>query len=178
MIDRIRFEIRRVDSPVGMLTLALHGHVLFTLSFGGDEEEVRRSMRSRFPSCQEGGSPAGSVEEHLAAYFGGDLSAVERIEVVTGGTPFQRDVWTALRTIPAGTTTSYGALAQRIGRPKATRAVGLANGSNPVAIVVPCHRVIGSDLSLTGYGGGLDRKRWLLRHEQVPIAMQSTARLF
>ncbi len=81
------------------------------------------------------------------------------------GTPFQRDVWAALREIPVGKTLSYGALAAKIGRPKAVRAVGLANGANPIGIVVPCHRVIGADSSLTGYGGGLDRKRWLLNHE-------------
>ena len=82
-----------------------------------------------------------------------------------GGTDFQRSVWDALRTIPAGETLSYAALAERVGRPTAVRAVGLANGTNPIAVIVPCHRVIGSDSSLTGYGGGLDRKRWLLEHE-------------
>jgi methylated-DNA-[protein]-cysteine S-methyltransferase len=99
------------------------------------------------------------------AYFAGDLSAIERLAVVTGGTDFQREVWAALRRIPAGRTLSYGALATQLGRPKAVRAVGLANGANPIGIVVPCHRVIGADGSLTGYGGGLERKRWLLAHE-------------
>ena len=83
--------------------------------------------------------------------------------------PFQREVWAALRAIPVGATTSYGRLAAAIGRPKAVRAVGLANGSNPIGIVVPCHRVIGADASLTGYGGGLERKRWLLEHEGVHL---------
>jgi methylated-DNA-[protein]-cysteine S-methyltransferase len=86
------------------------------------------------------------------------------------GTPFQRSVWSALRRIPAGTTTSYGALAEHIERPTAVRAVGHANGANPISVVVPCHRVIGADGSLTGYGGGLDRKRWLLAHEGVAVA--------
>ena len=88
----------------------------------------------------------------------------------TAGTPFQLEVWAALRTIPAGSTQSYGGLAAQIGRPNAMRAVGLANGSNPIAIVVPCHRVIGADATLTGYGGGIDRKRWLLAHEGVKVA--------
>ncbi len=102
----------------------------------------------------------------LVAYFEGDLSAVDDLPTETNGTPFQRAVWSALRNIPAGCTLSYGALAEQIGHPKAVRAVGLANGANPIAIVVPCHRVIGANASLTGYGGGLHRKRWLLAHER------------
>jgi methylated-DNA-[protein]-cysteine S-methyltransferase len=101
----------------------------------------------------------------LLAYFAGELDAIAALPTVTNGTPFQSAVWSALRRIPAGRTVSYGALAAEIGRPKAVRAVGLANGANRIAIVVPCHRVIGADASLTGYGGGLDRKRWLLAHE-------------
>jgi methylated-DNA-[protein]-cysteine S-methyltransferase len=106
------------------------------------------------------------IREPLDAYFAGDVAAIDSIPVEAGGTPFQLEVWSALRRIPAGTTTTYGRLAARIGRPNACRAVGLANGSNPVAIVVPCHRVIGADGTLTGYGGGLARKRWLLDHER------------
>ncbi|HEY3989481.1 MAG TPA: methylated-DNA--[protein]-cysteine S-methyltransferase [Acidobacteriaceae bacterium] len=103
----------------------------------------------------------------LAAYFNGDVQAIDDIPTATAGTPFQREVWRALRDIPAAQTISYGQLAQRIGRPRAVRAVGLANGSNPVGVVVPCHRVIGADGSLTGYGGGLHRKEWLLAHERT-----------
>ena len=101
----------------------------------------------------------------LVGYFDGDLGAIDALETATGGTDFQREVWAALREVRAAAPVSYGAIAARIGRPKAVRAVGLANGANPVAIVVPCHRVIGGSGSLTGYGGGLDRKRWLLDHE-------------
>jgi methylated-DNA-[protein]-cysteine S-methyltransferase len=101
----------------------------------------------------------------VKSYFEGDVDGLDRLPVVFSGTPFQKKVWQALRRIPAGTTTSYGALAKSIGEPKAMRAVGLANGANPIGVVVPCHRVIGADGSLTGYGGGLDRKRWLLAHE-------------
>jgi methylated-DNA-[protein]-cysteine S-methyltransferase len=103
----------------------------------------------------------------LAAYFAGDIHAIDNIPTATAGTPFQREVWRALREIPAAETISYGRLAERIGRPRAVRAVGLANGSNPVGVVVPCHRVIGANGSLTGYGGGLHRKGWLLAHERA-----------
>ena len=111
-----------------------------------------------------------AVRRALDAYFAGDLGAIDNISVATGGTPFQRTVWAALHRIPAGMTTSYGALAVTIGRPSAMRAVGLAVGSNPVAVIVPCHRVIGADHSLTGYGGGLARKRWLLAHEGLELS--------
>jgi methylated-DNA-[protein]-cysteine S-methyltransferase len=103
----------------------------------------------------------------LRRYFAGDLTAIDALVVATAGTPFQRRVWAALRDIPAGTTISYAELARRIGKPGAFRAVGLANGANPIGIVVPCHRVVGSNASLTGYGGGLERKRWLLANEGV-----------
>ena len=105
----------------------------------------------------------------IAAYFEGDLNAIDFLSTATEGTSFQKRVWQALREIPAGHTVSYGELAKRIGKPAAVRAVGLANGANPIGIVVPCHRVIGANGSLTGYGGGLDRKRWLLQHEKQAV---------
>jgi methylated-DNA-[protein]-cysteine S-methyltransferase len=107
-----------------------------------------------------------SIADSLGAFFAGDLGALDALEASLGGTPFQRSVWAALREIPHGSTTTYSALAAAIGRPGAPRAVGHANGSNPIAIVVPCHRVVGSDGALTGYAGGLERKRWLLEHER------------
>lgn len=103
----------------------------------------------------------------LDAYFAGELRTFEAALAVTVGTPFQRRVWDELAGIPYGTTTSYGALAVRLGVPGGARAVGLANGKNPVSIIVPCHRVVGSAGSLTGYGGGVERKRFLLEHERV-----------
>ena len=105
----------------------------------------------------------------LANYFNGEIHAIDGIPTATAGTPFQCEVWRALREIPAAQTISYGELARRIGRPRAVRAVGSANGSNPVGVVVPCHRVIGANGSLTGYGGGLHRKEWLLAHERAHI---------
>jgi len=105
----------------------------------------------------------------MRAYFKGDLDVIDKLPVATTGTAFQQAVWRALRKIKRGQTISYAELARRIGKPKAVRAVGLANGQNPISIVVPCHRVIGSDGSLTGYGGGLERKHWLLKHEGVSL---------
>ena len=115
--------------------------------------------------CVIDASAPTAAREALARYFAGDITAVDTLVTTTGGTDFQRAVWAALRAIPSAGTESYGALARRIGRPSAVRAVGLANGANPVAIVAPCHRVIGGSGALTGYGGGLERKRWLLDHE-------------
>lgn len=113
--------------------------------------------------------PAGApsvARRALEAYFEGEVAAIESIRTLARGTDFQRLVWSALREIPCGSTLSYGALAARIGKPAAVRAVGAANGANPIPVVVPCHRVIGADASLTGFGGGLERKRWLLAHER------------
>ena len=114
-----------------------------------------------------------SLTTRLADYFDGDIHAIDALPTATAGTAFQRDVWAALRAIPSGQTISYGQLAQRIGRPRAVRAVGLANGSNPVGVVVPCHRVIGANGTLTGYGGGLHRKQWLLEHERAHTPQSS-----
>lgn len=119
----------------------------------------------------EGRAPA-SVRAALHAYFEADLRALDTLPVATGGSAFQREVWSALRRIPVGSTWSYGQLAEHIGKPKAVRAVGLANGSNPISVIVPCHRVIGASGSLTGYAGGLARKRWLLEHEGVQLKQQ------
>jgi methylated-DNA-[protein]-cysteine S-methyltransferase len=109
---------------------------------------------------------AGPIGSALAAYFAGDLDALDTVPVEPEGTPFQRRVWAALRTIPAGETRGYGELARQIGHPTASRAVGAANGANPIWVVIPCHRVIGASGALTGYAGGLDAKRWLLAHER------------
>ena len=110
-----------------------------------------------------------ALKTALSAYFEGDLGQLSSIAWRIAGTPFQQKVWTALVKIPAGTTMSYGALAAKIAMPKAIRAVGHANGSNPISVVLPCHRLIGADGSLVKYGGGLERKRWLLRHEGVEV---------
>ena len=157
----------RLPSPVGdMLVVHDPQERLRAIEFHDCEGRLNRLLHIHYGprQLQEQRAPA-VIRDALAGYFAGELCAIDRLEVATAGTPFQRDVWAALRTIRPGTTLSYGALAQRIGRPKAVRAVGAANGSNPISVVVPCHRVIGADASLTGYGGGIERKRWLLAHE-------------
>ena len=134
----------------------LRMHALLRRQYGQDGFSLE-------PACNPN-----NLTRRIGSYFEGDLSAINVLPVETGGTAFQRKIWRALRKIPCGATISYAQLAEQIGRPTAVRAVGLANGSNPIGVVVPCHRVIGSDGSLTGYGGGIGRKRWLLQHENVP----------
>ena len=136
-----------------------------------DEARMRRLLDRRYREYRlaPGRAPA-AIRSRIEGYFEGEFTSLDRVPVETAGTPFQRLVWSALRAVPAGTTVTYGHLAARLGRPRATRAVGMANGSNPVPIVVPCHRVIGANGALTGYGGGLDRKRWLLSHERALLA--------
>ena len=170
----------RFASPVGDLAAFTHEGKLCALSFLHGRYDPVVVLRARLgPLETREGDPLG-VEASFREYFRGRLDALDRIPVDTGGTPFQRRVWEALRTIPVGTTVSYLEMARRVGAPDAVRAVGAANGANPVAIVLPCHRVIGSNGRLVGYGGGLDRKRWLLAHENAPItpAAAAQARLF
>ncbi|HXQ12813.1 MAG TPA: methylated-DNA--[protein]-cysteine S-methyltransferase [Caulobacteraceae bacterium] len=131
----------------------------------------RQLVRHYGPVSPKSGRAPKTLSAALEAYFDGEIGRIDAIRCATGGTPFQKAVWAALRTIPAGTTWSYGGLAARLGHPTAVRAVGLANGANPIGLVVPCHRVIGADGSLTGYGGGLERKRWLLAHEGVALKL-------
>jgi methylated-DNA-[protein]-cysteine S-methyltransferase len=160
----------RQDTPIGVALLITDGAGRLRAFDWHDHEDRLQHLIRRYygPKAQvtAGGAPA-QIRRSIDAYFEGDLDRLDTIECQTGGTAFQRSVWTALRSIPVGTTLSYGALAAQLGNPKAVRAVGLANGANPVGLVVPCHRVIGSDGSLTGYGGGIDRKRWLLTHERA-----------
>jgi methylated-DNA-[protein]-cysteine S-methyltransferase len=164
-----RFHHDRFRSPIGeMLVVTDKAGRLRSLDFDDYEDRMRLLLRRQIGDCELVAQAAPTPVRHaLEAYFDGDLTMIDGLEVANGGTDFQRRVWAALRDIPVGTTESYGALALRIGAPKAVRAVGLANGANPVALVVPCHRVIGANGSLTGYGGGIERKRWLLTHERA-----------
>jgi methylated-DNA-[protein]-cysteine S-methyltransferase len=164
----MQVEAAEIASPVGGWCLAASPQGVCLLHLEADWDAVGASLARRFGpvSLRDAKDPWEAVSR-LAAYFAGDLRAIDAIPVDTGGTPFQRSVWSALRGIAAGRTTCYSELAARIGRPSAVRAVGAANGANPVAVIVPCHRVIGKDGGLTGYGGGLERKAWLLRHEGV-----------
>jgi methylated-DNA-[protein]-cysteine S-methyltransferase len=168
--------IDRIESPLGTILLVSDGKTLRALDFSDYEDRMNRLLRLHWPahSLIESRSPAG-LSDRIRAYFDGDLTSLDRVSVETGGTPFQQEVWSALRKIPAGTTISYGELAARVGRPTAIRAVGSANASNPIPIVIPCHRVIGADGTLTGYGGGLNRKRWLLAHEGLKFPPDNAA---
>ena len=162
--------LEQVGSPIGMILIVSDGTTLRALDFSDHETRMRLLLRRLYGSFTlVAAERATGLADRIQAYFAGDFVALDAIPVETAGTAFQREVWAALRHIPAATTTTYGRLAASIGRPKAVRAVGLANGANPVAIVVPCHRVIGANNNLTGYGGGLERKAWLLAHERGRI---------
>jgi methylated-DNA-[protein]-cysteine S-methyltransferase len=159
-----------IETPVGTMLLVAGESGVCALEFDFDVEQGRRRLEKRFGRVElrRQADPCG-YSGRLRAYFAGDLRALDEIAADTGGTDFQHRVWTELRKIPVGRTCSYADLARAVGRPSATRAVGAANGRNPVSVIVPCHRVIGADGSLTGYGGGLERKRWLLSHEGVAV---------
>ncbi len=151
-------------TPVGPLHLASDGSALVACEFDGYERGLAHRL-SREGTHGHADTVLDLARAELDAFFAGKLRAFT-VPVALRGTDFQREVWAALRDIPYGETTSYGALAARIGKPAAMRAVGAANGQNPVCIIVPCHRVIGADGSLTGFGGGLPRKRYLLALER------------
>jgi methylated-DNA-[protein]-cysteine S-methyltransferase len=173
MPEALQLFIDRIETPIGELLLVADGEgKLRALDWVDYEERMVRLLRQHYGKDGYRLVPAHNphgLRDTIERYFAGDVEAIDSIAVETAGTPFQRSVWKELRNIPRGSSISYGKLAEQIGRRKAVRAVGLANGSNPIGIVVPCHRVIGSDGSLTGYGGGLHRKRWLLDHERKHI---------
>jgi len=162
-----------IETPIAQLQVFAdpEGFVR-VLDFDNDSPRTRRLMKTYYGDVPvEPGSAPVAVREALDAYFAGEMEALARVPWRLVGTDFQQAVWRALVEIPAGTTTSYGALAAKLGRPAAVRAVGAANGANPVGVVIPCHRVIGANGSLTGYGGGIERKRWLLAHESRAFAL-------
>lgn len=162
-----------LPSPVGTITLLTDdAGVLRVLEFENFGARMERLLRLHYGPGGWRIVPAVRASDAMRAmadYFAGDLSAIDALPTATGGTDFQRSVWQALRRVGAGRTVAYADIAAAIGRSGAVRAVGLANGSNPIAIVVPCHRIIGRSGALTGYGGGLERKRWLLAHEGVGL---------
>lgn len=162
-----RLLTERLSTPLGAATIVTDETGCLR-GFDWDDEHGRldRLMKRYYPgiSPSEGAAPA-IIREAFGRYFAGDVSALSGLGWRSGGTTFQLTVWRRLCDIPPGQTISYGELAKRIGNPKAVRAVGLANGANPISLVAPCHRVIGASGSLTGYGGGLTRKLWLLKHE-------------
>jgi len=160
-----------LPSPIGTILLACDGEAIRALDFEEFEPRFMRLLRRHWGDLElVSGKAPRPIAAAIRGYFDGDIGAPGTLATVTRGTDFQREVWAGLRKIPAGKTWSYADLARHIERPRACRAVGLANAGNPIAIVVPCHRVIGADGALTGYGGGMSRKGWLLRHEGVTIA--------
>ncbi len=167
----------RVPTPAGEILLVVDADgAVRALDFAGYEERMVRLLRRHWgqTTLVEGRAPS-TVRAAVEAWFGGDLTALDGLMVKTNGTDFQRAVWAALRAIPVGETRTYGQLAAAVGSPRAVRAAGLANGQNPVAVIVPCHRVIGANGALTGYAGGLERKQWLLEHERQAAPVRKSA---
>ncbi|WP_437721742.1 methylated-DNA--[protein]-cysteine S-methyltransferase [Sorangium sp. So ce861] len=155
-----------VESPLGAMLLAAAGGAVHALEFADRAPRLRASLAARYGAValRSAADPHG-LSGRLRAYWRGDLGALSDMPVEPGGTPFQRRVWAEVQRIPPGATRSYGEVAALLGQPSASRAVGLANGRNPVCLIIPCHRVVGARGDLTGYAGGIERKRWLLAHE-------------
>lgn len=171
MAESLLLFIDRIKTPIGELgVVADEDGALRAVEWTDHEDRMHHSLRLHYGkdgyTLRAARNPAG-LSAALRAYFDGEVTAIDRLKVATGGTEFQKSVWQVLRTIRCGETISYATLAERVGRPRAVRAVGHANGDNPISVVVPCHRVIGTNGSLTGYGGGIARKRWLLAHERT-----------
>jgi methylated-DNA-[protein]-cysteine S-methyltransferase len=162
--------IDKINSEIGTIFVVSDSASLCALDFADYETRMMQLLQRRYGQFDlaETNNPQG-FSDQIQAYLAGNHSSIDQIPVNPGGTVFQQQIWLALRSIPLGTVVSYGELATKLGNPNACRAVGLANSLNPVAIVLPCHRVVGANASLTGYAGGLERKRWLLRHEGVDV---------
>ncbi|MGD1906651.1 MAG: methylated-DNA--[protein]-cysteine S-methyltransferase [Leptolyngbyaceae cyanobacterium] len=166
----------RIASPMGEIIIVTRGAMLCAVDFADCKDRMMSLLHKRYGEVQlQAIENPGGVSDRLRAYLAGDLHSLDTLPTETGGTEFQQQVWQALRTIPPGHVTTYGDLAQQLGRPKAVRAVGMTNGLNPIAIVLPCHRVIGANGKLTGYAGGLARKHWLLIHEGALLAPRQEA---
>ena len=168
MLGPLRLLAERAASPLGEMVLITDGQGrLRAADWVSHAARLHTLLARQFRTTDfvliDG--PPSAASSAMAAYFAGDLAAIDMLAVEAAGTAFQSAVWRALRDIPAGQTIAYRELASRAGNPAAIRAAGTANGANPISIVVPCHRVIGTDGMLTGYGGGMERKRWLLDHE-------------
>jgi methylated-DNA-[protein]-cysteine S-methyltransferase len=162
--------IDRVASEIGTVLIVSDGESLCALDYGDCEDRMLTLLRRRYGQLHLRATkdPQG-FSGRLRAYLAGDYAALDNVAANTGGTSFQQRVWSTLRTIPVGSTITYSEMAAGLGKPAAYRAVGMTNALNPIAIVVPCHRMIGVNGALTGYAGGLERKRWLLAHEGVAV---------
>jgi methylated-DNA-[protein]-cysteine S-methyltransferase len=157
-----------IPTPIGAVQLVSSQNAVVLLDFADNSERIQKLLEKRFGNCVLNPKPL-EWSKAVQDYFSGNFSALETIPTDTGGTDFQQRVWKSLRQIPVGQTWSYLAVAQFIGQPTATRAVGMTNGLNPISLILPCHRVIGANGKLTGYAGGMERKRWLLEHENSAL---------
>jgi methylated-DNA-[protein]-cysteine S-methyltransferase len=164
--DIVKLWTDRISSDIGTIVIVSDGEAICAVDFEDHEARMHELLSKQYPRFDliPQHNPLG-VSDRLQAYFEGDFTVLDDIPVNPGGTDFQREVWLNLRSIPPGKTVTYGALADLLHKPKSARAVGMTNSLNPISIVLPCHRVIGANGKLTGYAGGLDRKRWLLHHE-------------
>lgn len=173
MAEPLSLSVDRLATPIGeLIVVADDTGQLRAIDWTDHEARLKRLLDRFYGKGRYTWTPArdpAGLTSAMRRYFEGDIAILRSLPVATSGTAFQTGIWKALRRIKDGTTISYAELATRVGKPKAVRAAGLANGQNPISIVVPCHRVIGSDGSLTGYGGGLSRKQWLLAHEGVRV---------
>jgi methylated-DNA-[protein]-cysteine S-methyltransferase len=164
----VLYDVTSIESPLGRIVVATASDGVHAIEFAESDDPRDWRFARRLAAAEFArGAGGGDVADLLKRYFDGDVAALADVPVAAAGTPFQRRVWAELRRIPAGETITYGRLAARLGRAGSARAVGAANGANPVAIAVPCHRVVGADGALTGYAGGVERKRRLLLHEGV-----------
>ncbi len=163
-------QLDRIASPIDDILIVVDEDKMCALDYVDYEPRMMRLLEHRYGPVRlvEAENPCG-FSDLVRRYFGGEYQSLDEIPVSTGGTAFQQEVWLALRTVAPGTTITYGKLAAQLGKPNAYRAVGATNALNPIGIVLPCHRVIGADASLTGYAGGLERKRWLLQHESKAL---------
>lgn len=158
--------VERIKTPIGPLLITHDGKALANIAFADREERRAKELARDFPDAEvKRATKLTNLAAALTRYFDGEIRAIDKLPVVVFGTDFQKQCWAALRRVRPGTTRTYGDHASAIGRPSASRAVGAANGFNPISIVVPCHRLVGASGSLIHYGGGLERKRWLIEHE-------------
>jgi methylated-DNA-[protein]-cysteine S-methyltransferase len=164
----LRIQTIMEDHAIGPIHVVAEGGKLLAMEFGDIEHRLMPMLRARIGKepMLEPVDELDEITSAIHAYFDGDLAAIDAIEVDGGGTDFQQHAWKSLRAIPPGETRTYGQMAAALGRPNAARAIGMANALNPISLVVPCHRLVGSNGALTGYGGGIERKRWLLEHER------------
>jgi len=169
------FALETVPTPLGDVMVVRRGAVVVALDWADCRDRLDGLLARRFGEVSLVSGPQSEAGQAVLAYFGGQPTALDGVQVDPGGTEFQAEVWRHLRSIPPGSSSTYSAIATALGRPGAERAVGAANGANPISLILPCHRVIGADGELRGYAGGVSRKRWLLRFEGSPVPAEQAS---